>query len=80
VGQKRKINASEEQAMQLTITPEERELLVQTLESNLSDLSYEIGNTDSFAFREDLKRRSAAMKTLLNTLKQAESGHPRHIQ
>ncbi|MCW8193498.1 hypothetical protein F6455_01695 [Proteobacteria bacterium 005FR1] len=66
--------------MQLSITHEERELLVQTLESNLSDLSYEIGNTDSFAFREDLKRKSAAMKSLLATLRQAKSEEERPLQ
>jgi hypothetical protein len=54
----------------LELTKEDAEMLAEVLESALSDLRYEISNTDSFDYREGLKLRKA---TLMNVLGQLSS-------
>ena len=44
---------------------------METLESYLSDLSYEIADTDQFDFREQLKAKRAVLNKILNAVKQA---------
>lgn len=58
--------------MQLDLSLEEHEVLSDTLRSYLSDLSYEIGNTDSLDFRNELKRKAAALKGILSRLQAQE--------
>ena len=55
----------------LKLTLDERDLLIETLESYISNLRYEIADTDSMDFRERLKTKEAMLKTVVNSLKQA---------
>ena len=53
----------------------EQNVLVATLQNYLSDLSYEIADTDRMEFREDLKAKRDVLNKILNAVKQAgESG------
>ncbi len=54
--------------LELELTSEERDILVQVLENVLSDLRMEIADTDSFDFREMLKKRKATIARLLEAL------------
>lgn len=54
--------------MQLDLSLEERQILTQTLTSYLSDLSYEIRNTDNFDYRDDLKHRATVLNKILSGL------------
>lgn len=51
----------------------DQELLVlnETLQNFLSDLSYEISNTDLQKYREQLKARRAVLEKIKNALEQA---------
>jgi len=55
----------------LNLNIEEREALIQMLESYLSDLRYEIADTDSMKFRNGLKEKKVLLTKLLNTLRQS---------
>jgi hypothetical protein len=49
----------------------ERSILIQTLESYLSDMSVEIADTDSMEFRNQLKAKRDVLKKILDAVKQA---------
>ncbi len=55
--------------MQLNLDEPERQALVEVLEEVLPDLSEEIYKTENFDYREQLKRRQAAVKSLLGRLR-----------
>ena len=55
---------------QLIFTEEERELLVEILESEISDLRMEIADTDRRGYREMLKNREILMKSIRQKLEQ----------
>jgi len=57
--------------IQLMITEEERELLMDILENDISDLRMEIADTDRRGYREMLKNREALMKNIQQKLDQA---------
>jgi hypothetical protein len=57
--------------IQVTITDEERELLVDLLESDISELRMEISNTHRKEYREMLKHRETLLKSIQHTLEQA---------
>jgi len=52
----------------LDLTDEEAGILDEALESYLSDLRYEIGNTDSLDYRNMLKNKKAVLRKVANTL------------
>ncbi len=52
----------------LDLTDKEMTILDEVLESYLSDLRYEIGNTDNLDFRNMLKERKAVLRKLANIL------------
>jgi len=52
----------------LDLTQDETNILRTTLENELSDLRYEIGNTDSLDYRNELKEKKAILKKVLNAL------------
>ena len=52
----------------LEVTPAELSLLSELLEQTYLDLKQEIGSTEDFRFKEDLKAREATMLALLNKL------------
>jgi hypothetical protein len=54
----------------LELTQEEKEMLIDILENNLSDLRMEIADTDKMDFREMLKKQKAVLKKVLETLRQ----------
>lgn len=56
------------QAMQLTLQLDEVTLLKDILTSYLSDLRMEIGDTENYELREDLKRDEEMIKVLLARL------------
>ena len=59
----------------LDLDATERNTLMETLESYLSDLSYEIADTDSYDYREQLKAKRDVLNKILQAVKQAhESG------
>jgi len=49
----------------------ERSTLIQTLESYLSDMSFEIADTDRMEFREELKAKRQVLNKILDAVKQA---------
>ncbi len=53
----------------LDLDEQEKEILLNTLESYLSDLRYEIADTDRLEFREQLKTRKAVLEKITTTLK-----------
>lgn len=59
--------------IQLMLTEEERELLMDILENDKSDLRTEIAHTDQLGYRDMLKNREALMKSIQKKLEQAPS-------
>ena len=55
---------------QLIFTEEEQELLVEILESEISDLRMEIADTDRRGYRDMLKNREILMKSIRQKLEQ----------
>lgn len=55
----------------LDLTKEEKDMLVEILENDLSDLRMEIVDTDNMDFRETLKGRKAVLQKVLETLRQS---------
>ncbi|MEJ2566378.1 MAG: hypothetical protein P8164_08800 [Gammaproteobacteria bacterium] len=54
----------------LDLDETERNVLMETLENYLSDLSYEIADTDQFDYREQLKAKRAVLNKILDAVKQ----------
>lgn len=54
---------------QLELTEQEAQYLAETLTSVLSDLSYEIADTDNHDFRENLKEKRDALTRIAEDLK-----------
>jgi hypothetical protein len=59
--------------VQIMITEEERALLIDILENDISELRMEIANTDRQEYRDMLKNREALMKTIHQKLEQAST-------
>jgi hypothetical protein len=59
---------------QLVFTNEEITTLLQTLQSDLSDLRMEIGGTDSKEFRDGLKATEAVIKGIIGKLERSLQG------
>jgi hypothetical protein len=59
--------------VQIMITEEERALLMDILENDISELRMEIANTDRLGYRDMLKNREALMKTFHQRLEQAST-------
>jgi len=51
------------------LSDEEKDVLVDLLEKDVSDLRYEIGNTDSYDYRQGLKHREEVLKKILGQLR-----------
>jgi hypothetical protein len=52
----------------ITLTPEEAAALRKILSNYVSDLRVEIGNTDSWQFRQNLKLEAVLLRKLLEQL------------
>ncbi len=55
--------------MQIHLDEEQRQALLEILEEVLPNLSEEIYKTENFDYREQLKRRQAVVKSLLERLR-----------
>ncbi|MBI5672107.1 MAG: hypothetical protein HZC50_02315 [Nitrospirae bacterium] len=58
-----------EDHMQLTLTPQEQEVLSGAVKSAISDLGTEVGHTDNQAMRQDLQKRKKVLLAVLDRLK-----------
>jgi hypothetical protein len=54
--------------IQINLKPEEALILRETLETALSELRFEIADTDSRAYRNDLKHRRVVLQQVIETL------------
>lgn len=59
---------NKEAIVNVELNPEENKLVQEVLSSYLSDLSYEIRNTDSQDYRNGLKERAEVLKNVLHEL------------
>ncbi|MDO9301319.1 MAG: hypothetical protein Q7T89_08045 [Anaerolineales bacterium] len=59
--------------IQLMITEEERKLLIDILENDISELRMEIADTDRQKYRDMLKNREVLMKNIQQKLEQASA-------
>ncbi|HSA87680.1 MAG TPA: hypothetical protein VLE46_16015 [Nitrospira sp.] len=57
-----------EDPVQLTLTPEEQEVLSGAVKSAISDVGTEIGHTDNQAMRLGLQKRKKVLMTILDRL------------
>lgn len=57
--------------MQVNLEPTEASLLLSILDSSLGDLRMEIGKTENFGMRNELKDREAILKTILVRVRNA---------
>jgi len=57
--------------IQLDLTDDERLVLLEVLDSDLSDLRMEIADTDRLEFREMLKERKAILAKTIEALQEA---------
>ena len=55
----------------LDLDATEQKILADTLQSYLSDLSYEIADTDRMEFREELKAKRDVLNKILHAVNQA---------
>lgn len=60
--------------LHLNLMQQEQQILIDVLESTLSDLRAEIAGTDNMDFREGLKGRKQVINKVLETLRQSEQG------
>ncbi len=58
-----------EDHIQLTLAPQEQEVLSRGVESAISDLRTEIGHTDNQAMRQDLQERKGVLLAILDRLR-----------
>jgi hypothetical protein len=55
----------------LQLTDEEQNVLTTLLEEDIPELRYEIGNTDSYDYRQGLKNKEQVLKAILAQLRGA---------
>jgi len=58
-----------EETMQLTLTPQEQEVLSGAVKSAISDLGTEVGHTDKQAMRQGLQKRKKVLLAILDRLR-----------
>lgn len=56
----------------LSLTGEETQVLIESLECHITELSHEIADTDSKDFREKLKRKKSTLNRILNEIEKIE--------
>ncbi len=54
--------------VQLSLEPDEQDILIWALQGAVSDLGAEIADTENQEFREDLKERKAVLQNILQRL------------
>lgn len=63
------VRSKKEFHMQLTLAPQEQDVLSWAVESAISDLGTEIGHTDNQAMRQDLQERKGVLLAILDRLR-----------
>ena len=58
-----------EDVMQLTLTPQEQEILLEAVTSAISDVGTEVGHTDNQAMRQGLQKNKKVLLAILDRLK-----------
>ena len=58
-----------EDPVQLTLTPEEQEVLAGAVKSAISDVGTEVGHTDNQAMRLGLQKNKKVLMTILDRLR-----------
>jgi hypothetical protein len=58
-----------EDPMQLTLTPEEQEVLAGAVKSAISDVGTEVGHTDNQAMRQSLQKNKKVLMAILDWLR-----------
>ncbi|MDH4080825.1 MAG: hypothetical protein OEU68_13525 [Nitrospira sp.] len=58
-----------EDPVQLTLTPEEQEVLAGAVKSAISDVGTEVGHTDNQAMRLGLQKRKKVLMAILDRLR-----------
>jgi hypothetical protein len=59
----------------LKLDKQDAEILQQVLDAYLSELRFEISNTDSFNYRSGLHKQEDRLKRMIGTLKAADNEH-----
>lgn len=54
--------------IELELTADERNILLETLENDIADLRVEIGDTDLYDYRQKLKSRKEVLEKVASTL------------
>lgn len=54
---------------QLSLEPNEQDILIWALQGTVSDLGGEIADTENQEFREDLKQRKTVLQSILRRLR-----------
>jgi hypothetical protein len=55
----------------LDLKPEEREVLLEVLEDELSELRMELADTDNAGYKDELKKRKEVLDRILKALQKA---------
>ena len=56
----------------VSLTDEEAQILIESLECHITELSHEIADTDSKDYREKLKRKKSTLNKILNEIERIE--------
>ena len=59
--------------IEITIKNDDAKILAEVLESNISELSGEISDTDRFEFREGLKSKRMVLQRILSEIKKQQN-------
>ena len=57
----------------ITINKDDAKILAEVLESDISELSGEISDTDRFEFRENLKSKRTVLQRILSEIKKQQN-------
>ena len=57
----------------LDLKPEEKEILIEVLEDELSELRMELADTDNGGYKEELRKRKEVLDRILNAVQKAVS-------
>ncbi len=57
--------------IELNLSEQDKKILIETLQSDVNDLAYEIGNTDLQSYRDRLKERRRVLGAVIETLERS---------
>lgn len=56
----------------VSLTAEEAQILIESLECHITELSHEIADTDSMDYREKLRRKKSTLNKILKEIEKIE--------